>query len=80
MWDNTDWHALADKELEEAIDAQNNIKNFKAKNVIMFLGDGMGISTIAAARLYNAENKNLKGSKMYLSWEKFPHVGLSRVS
>lgn len=41
----------------------------KAKNVIMFLGDGMGIQTVTAARiLLGNENESL-------SFEKFPHAG-----
>jgi alkaline phosphatase len=40
----------------------------------MFLGDGMGLSTVAAARVY------LGDENMNLSFEKFPHIGFSRVS
>jgi len=31
----------------------------KAKNVILFIGDGMGISTITAARIYAGQKKGL---------------------
>ncbi|CAH1406610.1 unnamed protein product [Nezara viridula] len=40
-----------------------------AKNVIVFVGDGMGPNTITAARIYRA------GESSYLFWERFPHVG-----
>ena len=80
IWDNTDWYALADEELLQALEVQNNVKKYTAKNVIMFIGDGMGVSTIAAARLRRAEERGLKGTDIYLTWERFPHVGLSRVS
>lgn len=40
----------------------------------MFLGDGMGFSTVAAARMY------LGDEDMNLSFEKFPHFGFSKVS
>ncbi|KAJ8986184.1 hypothetical protein NQ317_005658 [Molorchus minor] len=43
-----------------------------AKNVIMFLGDGMSIPTIAAARVY------IGGEERQLSFEKFPYTGLSK--
>ena len=52
----------------------------KAKNVIFIMGDGMGISTLAAARIYMAQTRNLTGLEAQLSWEKFPHVALSKVS
>ncbi|XP_036322971.1 membrane-bound alkaline phosphatase-like [Rhagoletis pomonella] len=44
-----------------------------AKNVIMFLGDGMGITTHSAAR------NLLGGEEEFLSFEKFPYTGLSRT-
>ena len=44
-----------------------------AKNVIVFIGDGMSPDTITASRIYN----NWEDS--YLSWEKFPHIGLLKV-
>lgn len=45
-----------------------------AKNVIMFLGDGMSIPTLAAARMYlGSENHKL-------SFDEFPYTGLSMVS
>jgi alkaline phosphatase len=33
----------------------------RAKNVILFVGDGMGISTITAARIYAGQSKGLDG-------------------
>ncbi len=78
-WDQTDWNALARSELQNAVNIADNLNKNKAKNVIMFIGDGMGISTLSSARLYNAENRNLLKTDIYLTWEKFPHVGLSRV-
>nr|XP_014098695.2 membrane-bound alkaline phosphatase-like [Bactrocera oleae] len=44
-----------------------------AKNVIMFLGDGMGITTHSAAR------NLLGGEEKSLYFETFPHTGLSRT-
>lgn len=45
----------------------------KAKNVIMFLGDGMGIQTVTAARmLLGDENESL-------AFEKFRHSGFSKT-
>ncbi|XP_055846255.1 membrane-bound alkaline phosphatase-like [Episyrphus balteatus] len=44
-----------------------------AKNVILFLGDGMGLTTIAAARV------SAGGEEQKLSFEKFPYTGLSKT-
>lgn len=45
----------------------------KAKNLIIFLGDGLSIPTIAATRMY------MGGEEKQLYFEKFPHTGLSKV-
>lgn len=52
----------------------------KAKNVIFFLGDGMGMSTITAARIYSGQLKGENGENASLPFEKFPNIGLSKVS
>lgn len=44
-----------------------------AKNVILFLGDGMGVPVLAATRVY------IGGEKESLSFEKFPFVGMSKT-
>ncbi|KPF63916.1 alkaline phosphatase [Porphyrobacter sp. AAP60] len=51
----------------------------KAKNVILFIGDGMGISTITAARIYEAQKRGETGEENSLSFEKFPNVALVKT-
>lgn len=44
-----------------------------AKNVVLYVGDGMSVSTLSAARMYKgAEEKSL-------SFEKFPFVGMAKT-
>src|SRR5687768_4479401 len=50
-----------------------------AKNVILFVGDGMGISTVAAARILEGQRKGLKGEENVLSFERFPYLSLSKT-
>ncbi|XP_013109653.1 membrane-bound alkaline phosphatase [Stomoxys calcitrans] len=45
----------------------------KAKNIILFLGDGMSLSTLAATRIY------LGGEEQELSFESFPDTGLMKT-
>lgn len=52
----------------------------KAKNVIFFLGDGMGPTTVTAARFYLAQSRGKKIEETGLAWEDFPAVGLSKVT
>jgi len=51
----------------------------KAKNVILFIGDGMGISTITAARIYEAQKRGETGEENSLSFEKFANVALVKT-
>ncbi len=51
----------------------------KARNVILFVGDGMGLSTIAAARIREGQLKGNTGEENALSFEKFPYVSLSKT-
>lgn len=72
------WRAEAQKKLRHQLDKKANDK--VAKNVIMFLGDGMSISTITAARIYFGQKMGFTGEESVLSFEEFPHIGLSKVS
>lgn len=51
----------------------------KAKNVIIFIGDGMGISTITAGRIYAGQKRGLDGESYELAMETLPHMALSRT-
>jgi alkaline phosphatase len=50
-----------------------------AKNVILFIGDGMGISTVTAARIFEGQQLGMSGEEHQLSWETFPHTALSKT-
>lgn len=50
-----------------------------AKNIILFLGDGMGPSTVTAARIYAGQQQGLSGEEYALSFEHFPWVGLVKT-
>jgi alkaline phosphatase len=49
----------------------------KAKNVLLFVGDGMGVSTVTAARILDGQQQGKDGEYHRLSFEKFPHLALS---
>jgi alkaline phosphatase len=50
-----------------------------AKNVILFLGDGMGISTVTAARIREGQLAGNPGEENRLSFEEFPVTGLAKT-
>ncbi|XP_026744943.1 membrane-bound alkaline phosphatase-like [Trichoplusia ni] len=50
-----------------------------ARNVVMFLGDGMSVPTLAAARTLLGQRRNATGEETYLAFETFPTVGLVKT-
>jgi alkaline phosphatase len=50
-----------------------------AKNVILFVGDGMSLSTVAAARILDGQRKGGSGESNRLAWESFPDTAFSRT-
>ena len=51
----------------------------KAKNVILFIGDGMSVSTITAARIYEGQSQGKTGEEHSLSFEAFPNVAMVKT-
>lgn len=48
-------------------------------NVIFFLGDGMGVSTVTAARIFAGQQQGQPGEDHSLSFEAFPNVALVKT-
>jgi len=51
----------------------------RAKNVILFIGDGMGIGTVTAARILEGQLRGESGEENQLSFERFPDVALIKT-
>lgn len=49
----------------------------RAKNVILFIGDGMGIATVTAARILDGQRQGRDGEYNRLAFEKFSNLALS---
>ena len=49
------------------------------RGVILFVGDGMGVSTVTAARILDGQNKGFAGEENLLAFEHFPHVALVKT-
>ena len=73
-----DWAALAQQELKESLSSKQP-RNGQAKNIIMFIGDGMGVAPVTAARWHKAQVLGQKAHETYLAWDRFPVVGHSKV-
>lgn len=59
--------------------AANGAMAGQAKNVIIFLGDGMSLTTVAAARIHDAQRQGRPGEEHLLSWEHFPHTAFAKT-
>lgn len=58
----------------------NGATSEHARNVILFIGDGMGVSTITAARIYGGEQAGMAGPEAYdLAMDQLPHAALVRT-
>ena len=50
-----------------------------AQNVILFLGDGMGVSTVTAARIFAGQQQGMSGEEHSLAFDEFDHVALIKT-
>ncbi|XP_070161608.1 alkaline phosphatase isoform X2 [Polyergus mexicanus] len=50
-----------------------------ARGVVLFVGDGMGMSTLTAARILSGQRRGNPGEETQLAWDSFPAVALART-
>lgn len=51
----------------------------QAKNVILFVGDGMGVSTVTAIRIHAGQKLGKSGEEHILAMDTLPHAALSKT-
>jgi alkaline phosphatase len=69
------WYEQGQEAVRAAQQLQPNTG--KARNVILFVGDGMGVTTVTAARILEGQQRNADGESNRLSFEKFPYLAHS---
>lgn len=76
-----DWYNAGQQFVRDArnLPPDNRRSMSKVKNVIFFVGDGMGISTVTAARILEGQLNGKPGEENRLSFEKFPYLALSKT-
>jgi len=72
------WTQVNAEELQDALNKETLNTN-KAKNVIMFLGDGMGIPTITAGRILKGQMQGQSGEELESAMDSFSHMGFSKT-
>ena len=65
------WRSQARKALMDSLGVKHVER--RARNVLLFVGDGMGPNTVTAARIYQG------GESSRLVFDDFPHVGLLKT-
>ncbi|KAM9385795.1 intestinal-type alkaline phosphatase-like [Pholidichthys leucotaenia] len=71
------WNNKGRDALHSALTSQRNLH--QAKNLILFLGDGMGVSTVTAARILKGQQQGNSGEEFSLFMDTFPHLALSKT-
>jgi alkaline phosphatase len=51
----------------------------RARNVILFVGDGMDPTTLTAARIYDGQSRGEQGEENFLSFERFPYLAMAKT-
>jgi alkaline phosphatase len=51
----------------------------RARNLVLFIGDGMGMTTVAAARILEGQRNGAPGEEHRLAFEDFPHTAFART-
>ncbi|NKB37118.1 MAG: alkaline phosphatase [Gammaproteobacteria bacterium] len=71
------WRADGERALEQVLARKPNTQ--LTRNVILFVGDGMGISTITAARILAGQKQGGTGEEHRLSFEKLAYTALAKT-
>jgi len=77
------WYQQGNDWLENKVKQQQVLSSLalssKAKNIILFIGDGMSITTLTAARIWQGQQQGKLGEEHFLHFEMFPHTALIKT-
>jgi len=71
------WYTTGQAELQRALELEINTN--RARNIILFIGDGMGVTTVTAARIFAGQMQGSSGEENFLSFEQFPATALAKT-
>ncbi|XP_071446825.1 alkaline phosphatase-like [Hetaerina americana] len=82
------WYSKGKSSIEEMLGAGNGERAGPgappwgvgvARSVVLFVGDGMGVSTVTAARILRGQQAGGSGEEHKLAFERFPHLALAKT-
>jgi alkaline phosphatase len=71
------YFATAQAQLLQRLAQQPNTR--QAKNVILFVGDGMSVATVTAARIHEGQKRGVDGESNNLTIDQLPYVAMSKT-
>uniref|UniRef100_A0A8D1MIA2 alkaline phosphatase n=1 Tax=Sus scrofa TaxID=9823 RepID=A0A8D1MIA2_PIG len=73
--------AFWNRQAAQALDVAKKLQPIQtaAKNLILFLGDGMGVSTVTATRILKGQMNGKPGPETPLAMDRFPYLALSKT-
>lgn len=74
---NDPYYAAGQAALAERLTTQEN--NAQAKNLILFIGDGMGVSTITAGRIYQGQALDKDGPSFVTASDALPYAAIVKT-
>jgi alkaline phosphatase len=72
------WLANGRKELTAALNLKYDVG--RARDVILLLGDGMGVATVTSARIFKGQQRGDPWEETRFHMETLPHIALAKVS
>ncbi|KAK7094250.1 alkaline phosphatase-like [Littorina saxatilis] len=75
--DPAHWMRIGREELAIALNREPI--NKRAKNVILLIGDGMGVSTVTASRIYQGQRNGKSGEEGLMFFENFPNIAHAKT-
>lgn len=74
------WREYSEKHLQKILKSQGIKGVDVARNVILFVGDGMSLATIAAGRVLKGQRTmGRSGEETEMCFESFEHLGLAKT-
>jgi len=73
------WFAAGRESVDNNLALREHENDAVAKNVILFVGGGMGISTVTAARILEGQLRGEAGEENELFFETFPNLALAKT-
>uniref|UniRef100_A0A182ITT7 Alkaline phosphatase n=1 Tax=Anopheles atroparvus TaxID=41427 RepID=A0A182ITT7_ANOAO len=75
------WRRYAESYLKKVLtyDETRRMTPSVAKNVIIFVGDGMGIASLSTGRIFKGQQAGRSGEEEQLSFDMFPNTGMSKT-